>query len=97
MRDVVEVTDEVLFYQPVRGQDWCAEQIFDMSCNPDSEEVSYHTATMRGDEERRPCLETDEQHRNTKTNSIVNHSYRKSRKRIYLGKIVCFTVLSIVR
>ena len=72
MRDVVGVTDEVLLYQPARVQDWCAEQTFDVSCDPDGEEVSYHTATMRGDEEWRPCLDTAEQHRNTKTNSTHN-------------------------
>lgn len=33
----VEVTVEVLLYQPARGQDWCAEQTFDVSCYPDSE------------------------------------------------------------
>lgn len=33
----VEVTVEVWLYQPARGQDWCAEQTFDVSCYPDGE------------------------------------------------------------
>lgn len=72
MRDVVEVMHEVLLYQPAQVQDWCVEQTFDVSCDPDSEEVSYRAVTMRGDKERRPCLDADEQHRNTRTNSDHN-------------------------
>lgn len=41
---MVEVTDEVLLYQPARAHDWCAEQAFDVSRDPDDEEVSNHAA-----------------------------------------------------
>lgn len=61
-----EVTDEVLLYQPAWGQDWCAEQIFD---------VSWRWAMMGGDEEWKPCLDTAEWHRNTKTNSTLNKNF----------------------
>lgn len=44
----------------------------DVRCDPDSEELSDRTAEMRGDEERRPCLDTVEQRGNTKTNSTHN-------------------------